>query len=172
MHKVEKFRKLRELVRGGMSQTEAAQAVGVGSGTASRWIRQTTPRGERRAARNGKRQTEIALSEVQRENARRILNSLAGGHVVKAEAGPTEDELLAAYVCKGGASDEVIKTACAGVTWKDMRRATRNARLQLRAEIQAGFERCDARERYVRGRFVIARQKPRENDLYALGVAA
>lgn len=58
----------------------------------------------------------------------------------------TEDQELQVYQPHGGVDPEVIEAAHAGVTWREMLRATRNARRQLREELAAGFERCAVRQ--------------------------
>lgn len=174
MTKLEKFEHVRALVKSGLSQTETARQMGLSDATVSRWVRDIrTPKG----AAKLKGEAENRLTNVQQKNARAILNALAGGEFLHLEADsptapePTDDELLANYVRKGGASPEAIATACAGVTWKDMRRATKNSRLQLNVELRAGFDRIAARELYIAGRALPYTGRS-NNIMIGLGVAA
>ncbi|GEM_PF-2608449 len=179
MTKIEKFEKVRALVRGGLSQSEAARQVGVSHATASRWCADLPkPQREPREAKP-KREPEITLTAEQRKNARDILSRLAGGEVEEPKTRRKlsdemldEREQLRNYQPRGfEITDEMIKAAHAGITWKDIRRATRNAKAQLRAEVQRGLENTEARARYIRGEFGDSRLKPRAGALEVANAA-
>lgn len=99
------------------------------------------------------------LTAEQRKNARDILNRLAGGQIEEPKTRPkrlsdemlAEEESLRNYQCHGGASEEAIATAHHGIGWREIKRATKAAHATLRNEVAAGFERCAAREAYIRG---------------------
>lgn len=128
--------------------------------------------------RQMEREPEITLTSEQRAYSRKLLRRLAGEGFEEpktrlrfSDEMLDEQEQLSNYRCKGGASPEVISTALASVDWKAIRRATVNARAQLRAEVQRGLENAEARARYIRGEFGDSRLKPRAMALEVANAA-